>query len=159
MLLDLILGYLAADFGTGVFHFIEDNFFDENTPLIGDIIRDNRKHHDQPTEMLRYNYFQTTRVLFFVTLPLLIWFIWSPSVFIGTVWLASLHANQIHKLNHLPQKDRPGWFRVLQTCRLVQTQHFKHHQSFDSHYCVLTDLLNPILDGSKFWFFIASLFK
>jgi ubiquitin-conjugating enzyme E2 variant len=43
---------------------------------------------------------------------------------------------------------------ALQRIRLLQSP--RHHQQHhlgrkDSHYCVLTDALNPVLDRTRFW--------
>jgi hypothetical protein len=76
------------------------------------------------------------------------------------VWLFAVvgaNANQIHKWAHrTPQEN--GWLiDLLQRCRFVQTprHHACHHTDpKSSHYCVLTDFLNPILDGLRVWEFL-----
>ncbi len=43
---------------------------------------------------------------------------------------------------------------MLQKLKIVQTpsHHNQHHRKGkDTHYCVLTDFLNPILDRFHFW--------
>ncbi len=64
------------------------------------------------------------------------------------------NANEIHKWNHLPKKKRGRLVVALQDGRLLQTakHHGKHHVgSKDTHYCVVTNVLNPVLDGVQFW--------
>ncbi len=65
-----------------------------------------------------------------------------------------VNANEIHKWNHLPRKRRGKLVVALQDARLLQSakHHGKHHVgSKDTHYCVVTNVLNPMLDGVRFW--------
>ena len=65
-----------------------------------------------------------------------------------------VNANEVHKWNHLPRKKRSKLVVALQDARLLQSakHHGKHHVgSKDTHYCVLTTLLNPMLDAVQFW--------
>jgi ubiquitin-conjugating enzyme E2 variant len=73
------------------------------------------------------------------------------------VWLfviLSVNANQIHKWSHTSQAKVPFLVRLLQRSHLLQgpKHHGAHHRSGkDTAYCVLTEALNPFLDGIGFW--------
>ena len=73
------------------------------------------------------------------------------------VWLFALigtNANQVHKWAHLPPRRVPRPVRWLQRLGLLQSfEHHAHHHRHDknSHYCVLTQALNPLLDATGFW--------
>jgi ubiquitin-conjugating enzyme E2 variant len=152
MLLDVFIGYLVADFLSGVIHFTQDNFFGPKTPLVGQFIQDGRNHHKNPTEMLKYNYSETNQLLLLSPVALAWYFLCGYSTFSLTVAFFLVNANQIHKMNHLPPNQRPAWFNFLRSWRIVQTQHHEHHRTPNqTHFCVLTDHLNPVLDGLGFW--------
>ncbi|QDU12309.1 Kua-ubiquitin conjugating enzyme hybrid localization domain protein [Gimesia maris] len=77
---------------------------------------------------------------------------WGLALSIGAV------ANEIHCFTHLQTKKVPRTIRILQKLRILQTQ--KHHVAghhgtpFDDHYCVITNIMNPILDNLMFWRFL-----
>ena len=40
----------------------------------------------------------------------------------------------------------------MQKLKLIQTQHARHHSGAkDSHYCSITNFLNPLLEELEFW--------
>jgi ubiquitin-conjugating enzyme E2 variant len=62
-------------------------------------------------------------------------------------------ANEIHAWAHSKGKVA-SWIDALQSIGLLQSpkHHAQHHiDPFESKYCVMTDLLNPLLDRIKFW--------
>ena len=73
------------------------------------------------------------------------------------VWLVvilGINANQIHKWAHRTRRENGLIIALLQHLRLIQTprHHALHHTDpKNSHYCVLTNFLNPILDGLRLW--------
>lgn len=152
---DLLLAYLIADFISGVLHFLEDNFWSPHTPIIGSIIEANRMHHLQPRYMLRYTYFETIGSTLYVTTPFLLisWLIFGyiPMLLIY-IWAFGSQINQVHKYSHMTEAEQPVHYKVLRHLRLVQTHHHCHHQPpYRSHYCILTDYLNPLLNYTRFW--------
>ena len=65
-----------------------------------------------------------------------------------------VNANEIHKWNHLPARKRPRFIAALHSLRLLQTpqHHIKHHVAGkDTHYCVITNVVNPVVDAVRFW--------
>jgi ubiquitin-conjugating enzyme E2 variant len=68
--------------------------------------------------------------------------------------LLGVNANQVHKWSHRTRHENGRFVALLQQARLIQSpsHHQRHHiHGKDSHYCVLTDFLNPILDRTGFW--------
>jgi ubiquitin-conjugating enzyme E2 variant len=54
----------------------------------------------------------------------------------------------------MPAEEVPLVVRTLQKARVLQAQghHLRHHAGIrDTHYCVVTNLLNPLLDHVYFW--------
>ncbi len=150
----VVLAYLTADLIAGFFHWLEDRYFDEAWPIVGEYIaRPNNLHHVQPTAFLGGNYWNrnwTTvvpaglAVLVAATLESPFWML--------TFAFVS-QANEVHAWAH--RKGKVGrWIAVLQNVGVLQSSkhHAVHHRSpFDVHYCPLTDWLNPILDEAGFW--------
>ncbi len=53
----LIICWLAADFLSGFWHWLEDRYFDTEWPIIGQYVaKPNQLHHEQPNEFTRGNY-------------------------------------------------------------------------------------------------------
>jgi ubiquitin-conjugating enzyme E2 variant len=147
--------YLMADFVAGLFHFLEDNFFSPDSPFIGSTIRFNREHHTRPRDVLRYTYWQTIRTscVFGVVVITALAVVGRLTWFSALVIAFAVNANQIHKFSHTSASDLPQWVRTLQAVGVFQSKHYKHHRgSFDTHYCPMTDVVNPLLDRSHFWF-------
>ncbi len=65
-----------------------------------------------------------------------------------------VNANQVHKWSHRTAAENGLLIVLAQRLWLVQSpsHHQRHHAGGkDSHYCVLTNFLNPILDDCRFW--------
>jgi ubiquitin-conjugating enzyme E2 variant len=76
----------------------------------------------------------------------------SPMVVLGAVFGAN--ANQVHKWSHRSDTENGVIITMFQRLRLLQTpgHHAKHHAGRKgSHYCVLSNVLNPFLDWCRFW--------
>ncbi len=148
---------LLADFFSGVLHWAEDTFGDENTPLVGkSVIAPNELHHHKPMAFLEKSWFESADILLAIGILVLA----GAAVFGALSWQLILfvalgvNANQIHKWAHYRRGDVPTVIKWLQKARLIQTRdhHLYHHrQQKNTHYCVMTNFLNPVLDKIKFW--------
>jgi hypothetical protein len=151
--LDCIVVLFIADFITGLFHWAEDTYFTQNTPLIGRIIRDNDTHHEYPYIMGRYTLLETiSSTLPFtlgITLLALICGVTSWKLYLLMFILS--FSNLIHKWTHM--RDAPEIVKELQRLGILLSpdHHRIHHRTLTSHYCVLTDFLNPHLEYICFW--------
>ena len=68
--------------------------------------------------------------------------------------LLSINANQIHKWTHRNLRENPRLVTWLQRAYVLQTprHHGRHHHGEkNSHYCVVTNFLNPVLEEVSFW--------
>jgi len=64
------------------------------------------------------------------------------------------NANQVHKWSHRTKAENGPVIALAQRLWVLQSpsHHHQHHvEGKDSHYCVLTNFLNPVLDTSRFW--------
>ncbi len=156
--LDIILVILAVDFGSGLLHWLEDSYGQPHWPITGKwITAPNILHHHAPNAFTKNSWLHSAAVLLVIG-----------AVITGVAWLVGMltwqfllfvaigvNANEIHKWNHLPRKRRGKLVVALQDARLLQSakHHGKHHVgSKDTHYCVVTNLLNPVFDTIQFWY-------
>ena len=64
------------------------------------------------------------------------------------------NANEFHKWEHRTRKENGHVISFLQDIHLLQTSkhHALHHTDpKNSHYCTITNVLNPVLDRIHFW--------
>lgn len=155
--LELFFVVLAADFVSGLVHWIEDTFWTEATPLVGAwIVAPNVLHHRNGRAFLAKTWLESSWELVLASLVLvavaagfgvLTWHVWLFA-------LLSANANQLHKWSHRTDRELSPLLRALRRLHVLQSfeHHARHHRGAkDVHYCVLTELVNPVLDGTRFW--------
>lgn len=159
--MEILTGYLLADFLSGVAHWFEDVYlnpedFEIKEGFIFEIAKDNKEHHTKPRKMISSPWYSTISVTCAFTLPAAIlcylvfgfnW-IWTTCLFLAS-WM-----NQIHKWQHMSIKERPllvSWLMVFGVFA-DSRHHAGHHvKPYTTHYCILSPYLNPILDATRFW--------
>lgn len=152
-----VLVIALADFIAGLIHWIEDAYFDENTPFIGSrIIRPNIVHHHVPRYFTQLSWWQSSRDLLLASLLLVAasiplgFFGWQVVLFA----LVSTNANQVHKWAHRTRRENGRLISLLQDWRILQTPHhhgLHHTDPKNTYYCPVTNLVNPILERISFW--------
>src|SRR5690349_15219047 len=143
---------LLADFVSGFFHWLEDTYGREHWPVTGRLFtKPNILHHHDPRYFLRHNWWQSSWDLMCMNLLLVLiafllhrltWHVWL-FAFLAT------NANQFHKWAHRTPRENGGIVTMLQRLKLLQSSqhHARHHTDpKESHYCVITDFVNPIAD-------------
>jgi ubiquitin-conjugating enzyme E2 variant len=155
--LEILITVLVADFASGIFHWLEDAYGRENWPVTGRLItKPNILHHHDPRYFTRHSWFHSSWLLLLIAV-LIVLMAWLCGTLTWHVWLfAALgaNANQIHKWAHRSPAENGFVIALLQRIWLVQTprHHACHHANpRSSHYCVITNFLNPILDRIHFW--------
>lgn len=153
----VIMVWLVTDFLSGVFHWLEDAYGDPSWPIVGrHVTKPNLLHHFAPRAFVTNSWFLSSRLLLAICVAITLG-TWWLGMFDWRVALAmalGVNANQVHKWSHRTRRENSAVVRLLQRLRLVQSpaHHHRHHvDGKDSHYCVLTDFLNPLLDGVRFW--------
>ena len=151
----LLLGWLLADFLTGTFHWWEDEFGNEEWPLIGPwLITPNRLHHVDPLAFAANGFWGRNCESIAIAILVGIGWAWvAPSFFMAAFLVGAALANEVHFLAHSPKNAGPI-ARVLQQTGVFQSPkvHAAHHRPpFAHNYCVLTDWLNPALEAVGFW--------
>jgi hypothetical protein len=140
MLLKLLVIILLADFISGFVHWLEDAYARPEMPWVGGIARENLLHHDKPRDFLKKGWWQSSYDLIALGL-----------VILAISWFAF---DEIHKWAHQNRQERPWVVTKLQDWNLVQgaRQHGRHHRGEkNTYYCVITNILNPVLEKIGFW--------
>ena len=152
-----ILTVFAADFVAGFIHWLEDAYVREDTPLIGKYVaRPNIVHHHYPRYMTRHSWWQTSWDLTVVS-AILVAVAWCTGLLTWEVWvfaILSANANEFHKWEHRTRKENGRLISFLQDIHILQSakHHARHHTDpKNSHYCTITNFLNPVLDNLRFW--------
>jgi plasmanylethanolamine desaturase len=156
-LLQAIATIVIADFFSGFFHWLEDAYGHEDFPVTGRLFTvPNILHHHNPRYFVRHSWLQSSWDLALFC-ALIVFVAWLFGLLSWQVWLLAIlgaNANQIHKWAHRSRHENGPLISFLHDCRLVQSpaHHAGHHTNpKSSHYCVLTDFVNPVLDRIGFW--------
>lgn len=156
LLVEILAVVLAADFISGVVHWWEDRYARLDDGPLQQIAIDNLRHHARPREFLAKGYWASSWDLWLLggaaagaaaLLGVLSWHVVLFAVLVA-------NANQVHKWAHRTREENGALVGTLQRLHLLQTarHHGRHHQGCrDSHYCVLTNFLNPLLEEVQFW--------
>jgi ubiquitin-conjugating enzyme E2 variant len=154
---EAFLVLLAADFVSGIGHWLEDAYGRPDFPVTGSwITKKNILHHHDPRYFTRNNWWQSSWDLTCLAL-LIVLVAWCLGHLNWQVWFfAALgaNANEIHKWAHRTPRENGRIITFLQRCHILQSarHHARHHTNpKDSHYCIITDFLNPFFDGVRFW--------
>jgi hypothetical protein len=156
--IDVIACIFTADFISGAVHWLEDAYGDVDCPILGVYItRPNIIHHYDPRHFVKHNDWvgrlRTVAIIAILLIAIgalfkILCWQYALTLFIG------LNANEVHKWSHCNSKEN-GWLvTALQKTGLIQSpaHHAMHHKGRrNSHYCVVTNYLNPLLDGINFW--------
>tara|TARA_R110000868_G_scaffold85882_2_gene241251 strand:+ start:572 stop:1096 length:525 start_codon:yes stop_codon:yes gene_type:complete len=157
---------LLADFVTGFVHWLEDSYWTINTPVLGKwIVAPNLEHHQNGQAFLKKTWLESSwdlvlaGSLIIAGAYLLNRLTWELGLFTFII----MNANQVHKWAHITNyQKKPYLIGLLQKLYVLQRtdHHGQHHRKpNDSHYCVITNILNPLLDGAGFWRGLELLFK
>jgi ubiquitin-conjugating enzyme E2 variant len=156
---DVIACVLLADFLSGFFHWLEDAYGQADWPITGRLItQPNILHHSNPRHFLKNSWLNSAQellamggltLLLSYWLGCLNWMTW-------LVVLIGVNANEFHKWAHRTQAENGKLITFLQKIGLLQSpaHHACHHRGGkNTHYCVVTNCLNPILDAIHLWSF------
>ena len=156
LLLEIVAVVLLADFVSGLVHWWEDAYARVGDGLLGRVARDNLRHHARPREFLANGYWASSWDLWLLgaaavsvcaALDVLSWHVLLFALLVA-------NANQIHKWAHMQAAELPRPVAWLHRVQLLQTtrHHSRHHQGQrNTHYCVITNFLNPVLEETQGW--------
>lgn len=148
---------LLVDFFSGVFHWLEDSYGTEKTPVLGKlVVTPNIIHHHTPRDFVKSPFWHRNVVT--ASLGALIFAGWS--VIFGPSWQIALFCvvgafcNEFHCWAHRSPAENGPLISTLHRLRILQTpgHHAVHHTDPKNRaYCVLTNFINPALDRIEFW--------
>ena len=154
----LFVGYVGADFFSGLVNFLGDTFGTEETPLLGEpFIKPFREHHVDPKGMTKHDFVETSGNNCIVSIPFLLLvyylidiksslFAYSFYSFFCFLMIAVFITNQIHKWSHMENPGRLILFLQRNNLILSPEHHQVHHtEPFDKYYCITVGWLNPFL--------------
>lgn len=160
MLASVLWSVVLADLVSGLVHWFEDVYVHRNMPLLGKwlgkVAEENRLHHDKPRAFLAKSWWQSSWDLLLIGALVLLaaWWLGMLTLSVWVFTVLSVNANQLHKWTHQNSAEK-GWLvHGLQKLRVLQTprEHGRHHQGAkNSHYCVITNFVNPVLEKLQFW--------
>ncbi|MBA3548884.1 MAG: hypothetical protein H0T76_20565 [Nannocystis sp.] len=159
-----VAGYVTADFASGLFHFLADNYGTTTRPFIGPVfIRPFREHHVDPLAITRHDFLEVNGANCAMSLPIVIaTYLLLPvganllTLFLGAYVVLFLFGifltNQFHSWAHVA--DPPRVIRALQRSGLIlgPEHHQRHHTPpFNTYYCITSGWLNPWLARTRLW--------
>ncbi|KAI3466236.1 hypothetical protein Pfo_022899 [Paulownia fortunei] len=154
-----LIGYVAADLGTGIYHWAIDNYGSAETPVFGSQIEAFQGHHEQPwaitKRQLANNLYISAALVTAAVLPINI--LSSDPVLLGFVGVFAgciMFSQQFHAWAHTPKGKLPPLVAALQDAGIIvaQAQHAAHHRPpYNSSYCIVSGMWNRFLDKSKFF--------
>ena len=149
-------GLFLADFISGLIHWFEDRYGNPKWPVLGHTIRANQEHHFRPRAFLEGSFLSRNREVFVLGTLFLagFWVTGTLNLFTGSAVLFGMFANEFHRAAHRSPKENGRLITALQKTGLAQSfqHHAAHHrQGKDTHYCVVTNYANPILERIGFF--------
>jgi hypothetical protein len=156
-LLPILPALLITDFLSGIFHWLEDTYGDENTPIVGKyVVAPNILHHFEPRAFTQSPFLKRSRSLWVVValVMLTVWLVGAMSPFWVWVGLFGAFSNEVHVWSHRTPRENGPFITALQKWGIPQTprHHAVHHTDPKREtFCVLTNLVNPVLDKTKFF--------
>lgn len=160
--LAVVAGLAAADFLSGLVHWVADTWGRADLPVIGKrVLLPFRIHHTNPDDFLGRSFPDTNGDSAAAVIPLLVFVLRMPidtvewqaaAVFCLSLCAFAGMTNQIHQWAHMPSP--PHAVRVLQYARVVlpRAAHAAHHGGeFDAHYCITTGWWNRPLEALQFF--------
>jgi ubiquitin-conjugating enzyme E2 variant len=158
----ILLGLPAADFLSGVIHWLGDTWGSESAPWFGPrFLKPFRYHHVNPRALTESHFFTTNGDTALVSDLFLLAAFLLPldsaagrSLVVFTVAFCAwgLPTSQYHKWAHLPTP--PRWVAWLQRRRLILSpeHHAAHHvPPYAQNYCITTGWCNPVLTAIRFF--------
>jgi hypothetical protein len=149
-------GLLFADFLSGLLHWAEDRYGETHWPIVGKAIDEAERHHKTPMRFLTRTFKERNARVMVITSCFSVVFLsidWI-NTFTMTALLFGAFSNEIHAYAHHKLSNVPTPIRVLQKVGILQSHyhHAGHHRGAkNARYCVVTNYLNPMLDGVGFW--------
>ena len=155
-LLKVLGGLWFADFVSGVVHWLEDRYGNPEWPIIGHTIRENQQHHFTPRSFLKGTLWTRNREVLAIGAAFLgaFWAFDVLNAFTVSAVIFGVMSNEVHASAHRSPQENGRIITALQKAGLLQSHrhHAAHHRKGkDTHFCVLTNHVNPVLERIRFF--------
>lgn len=158
----ILLGWIAADFVSGMVHWLADTWGSESLFWIGPrFLRPFRVHHVTPTSFLDCNFMDTNGDTALLGIPFLLAIFaiplstfpgWIAAIFLISFCLFALPTNQIHQWAHMQTPPRAVQWLQRSGLILSRVAHDRHHSDgHQQHYCITTGFCNSGLEKIRFF--------
>ena len=153
----ILLGLWLADFATGFVHWIVDNYGNPEWPVIGPHhIAHSHNHHDAPLELFALPVLPKHGGIVSVValVGLALWASGAMTVYFAAACVFGALTNIIHGWSHVSAEENGPLITACHAIGLFQSQrHHVHHHTgtSDTHYCLLTDHVNPVIETIRLW--------
>ncbi|KAI3466238.1 hypothetical protein Pfo_022901 [Paulownia fortunei] len=152
-----LLGYVLADLGSGIYHWVVDNYGCPETPVFGSQIESFLGHHQHPSAITKCDtagiLYTLAGVVTVTVMPINI--MSNDPVFLGFVSVLAgcgMFSIKFHAWAHTPKRKLPPLVAALQEAGIILrwSKHTGHHRSpHNSNYCTVSGIWNRVLDESK----------
>ena len=157
-----MVGFVLADFVSGVVHWLADTWGTPEWPIIGRaLIRPFREHHVDQKEITRHDFVETNGNNCFISIAPAVGAALLPQESAGSFFLAAMTfalclaifgTNQFHKWALMDEPPRVA--RLLQRVNLIlpPDHHSLHHAPpYAKYYCITVGWLNEALFRARFF--------
>jgi ubiquitin-conjugating enzyme E2 variant len=162
VVINAALGFVAADFVSGLVHWAFDTWGTSRTPVLGKtFIVPFRVHHSDPADITRHGFVATNGHNCLAAVPALFGAMFLPMsqdwgagllTFLMALSLGTFGTNQFHKWAHQEKVGPVVGFLQRYHLVLNPRHHDIHHTyPFLHHYCITTGWLNPLLRATRFF--------
>jgi len=164
VLFALFMGYVMADFTSGLVHWAFDTWGSPDTPVLGkNFIIPFRVHHSDPKDITRHGFIATNGHNCLACIPVLGGALLVPTevlwatpllAFVGSLCFGIFATNQFHKWAHFNPEELGPVARFLQRTHLIlpMDHHQIHHTApYEEHYCITSGWLNAFLHNVGFF--------
>lgn len=163
----VFFGYVAADFVSGLVHWLGDTWGSTEMPILGAaLIRPFREHHVDEKAITRHDYIETNGANCMISVPVAALSLFVPidpasngyllQLFgvtgMGAMIFWVMMTNQFHKWSHMDTP--PSWVARLQKWHVILPvdHHQIHHTApFEKYYCITCGWLNWPLNKIGFY--------
>jgi len=155
--LQIVLAMIVVDLIGGTIHWWEDTYAQEDWPLIGPLVaKPNLEHHMRPRAFTKTSFWQRNRMIWPVVgvIAVVIIAVFGLNIFTLAMLMTGLLAGEVHVWAHRTPKENGRFINALQKYGVVQNfrHHLNHHSGTkESHYCVVTPWVNPVLERLNVW--------
>ncbi|GJQ11709.1 hypothetical protein GpartN1_g3500.t1 [Galdieria partita] len=154
----LFMGYIAADFFSGLVHWFLDNYGNERTPFIGKQCVAFQGHHQHPWTITHRPFCNLLATTCLISCPFLFLLLVAPiphfiQIIFTSFGFFTVFAQQTHQWAH-QAKPPSSWITFLQQMGILLSvkAHGKHHQPpFHKNYCIVSGICNEFLDNIQFY--------